>query len=76
MKPLKLYATPRLLSRLCIEASERHTRSMWQGRTVLILVAGIAGLGALLAFCSHPREPRYQNRPLGYWVALLAGPRA
>jgi len=49
---------------------------MWQRRTVLVLFACLAGLGALLFLFGHPREPRYQNRPLSYWVAMLAGPQA
>jgi len=49
---------------------------MWQRRTVLVLFACLAGLGALLFLFGHPSEPRYQNRPLSYWVAMLAGPQA
>jgi hypothetical protein len=49
---------------------------MSKARKILFPLACLAAVGVLLTFSIHSREPRYRNRPLSYWVAALAGPRA
>src|SRR6266487_5372458 len=49
---------------------------MWhvkRNRLILLLIAAAVSLTLLLLVVPRRREPVYQGRPLGFWMARLAG---